>query len=113
MLASLKERISRQWGKTSLKVLNTLLPEAEADSWSDLKREELEHRVKVGHKVEPAQPTAVPQPVYRRGGQIHNFAAPGRHPSKPLTQAQYEARYQGHRPVPQFNVGTFNTEGAK
>ena len=100
MLQALKERISRQWGKTSLKVLNGLLPEAEPDSWSDLKREELEYRVKVGHAIKPAAPSPVPLPVYRNGGQIHNFAAATSHPSKRLTRAQYDARYQGYRPVP-------------
>lgn len=117
MLESFKRRIEREWGKTKLKALNTLLPEAEPESWSDLKREKLEHEVKVGHKITPAAPTATPQPVYRRGGQIHNFSAapPPERYGRRLTRAQYEARYQGHRPVPHFNVGTFNTtpEGAK
>ncbi len=61
----------------------------------------------------PAPVSVVPAPVFRRDGQTHNFNAlpfPGRDPRHSLTRKQYDARYQGARPVPVHGSHTFEKE---
>ncbi len=113
MLDSLKQKISKKWAGTKLLVLNTCLPEAEEDSWSDLTREKLEHEVKMGGRKAPPIVESDPRPVYRRDGQIHNFSAePGPYVAmgfgRRLTRRQYQARYGGSRPEPASSVSNIN-----
>lgn len=94
--------------KLALRTLKRLTPEAEEDSWADLKKEELEAKIERGGAASlPATAgTEAPKPFYRRDGQVHNFAAlpfPGQ--KKRLTRAQHEARMGGARPEPKRSVG--------
>ncbi len=109
-----KDRLQR----LGLKVLTTLAPNAEEDSWADLKREELEGKISRAGAPQVEAPALPPaelarKPIYRRDGQIHNFNAkpwPGRDGKpafKTMTSAQYEARYGGARPEPKHSVAKF------
>ena len=108
------KRLVQRIEDRAVEVARDLSPEVEADSWLDLKGEELEgRRERGGAPAVPITPETARKPVYRKDGQVHNFGAlpvPG-NKHRPLTRAQYAARYGGARPVPGGSLNDFNKGG--
>lgn len=106
----LRSKVRGLLDKLIVKTFGAMSPEVEEDSWADLKTEAVEHRIKSGIEgAPPPAPVDEKKPVYRRDGQIHNFAAvpyPGS--GRRLTRAQYDARYGGARPEPKHSVAGLN-----
>jgi hypothetical protein len=104
--------------KLKLKALEVLTPEADEDSWADLKKHELEGKIERAEagvpeppKEDPAASAAPPKPIFRRDGQVGNLNAlpfPGQKPRPTL--AQLNARTGGARPAPRHNVAWIANE---